>query len=294
MRAVASPSCARRRPARRWGRGRSWASVNASFRSGGRSRPRRRISRPAAASPNGPVTKIRSPTSAPARRSIWAAGTRPVRVTVTMRPPGEATVSPPITATPYSRAAWARPAANSRAPRRSRSGGQPRDSRAVPRVSAHGGDVAQVHRQGLPAQLGQGGVGQIEVDALHQGIHGPQEIIGAGNLDGGAVVADAQDDPGRGGAELPAQGGDEVPFAGEGIFRAASLYCFEKFKVQSSRFKVQSAGCPRTLSGLRSRPRICRDRLGAHRCIWLFRFGCHGSGATGLGPGQEPLRRSSR
>ena len=69
-------------------------------------------------------------------------------------------------------------------------------------LAAHGGDVAQVDGQGLPAQLRQGGVGQVEVDALHQRVHGPEEIIGPVQAKAAQSSPIPKTTPGGGGPNL--------------------------------------------------------------------------------------------
>ncbi len=50
---------------------------------------------------------------------------------------------------------------------------------------------------------------------LHQGVHGPEEVVVTVQAQGGAVIADAQDHPGRRRAEPAAEGLDEGGLSGQ-------------------------------------------------------------------------------
>ena len=106
---------------------------------------------------------------------------------------------------------------------------------SVLRQSPHGRDVADIDHQGFPAQLKERSIGKIKVNVFHQGVHGPQEAIAAGKGDGGAVVADADNDLGRGGAELLGQGRNQPGFTKKVIFLRVHIR-FEKSKFKDINF----------------------------------------------------------
>ena len=167
--AVTPPASASHCPSRTRGRGRRWAPVTSASASPRRCRPapcsRSSTASPAAERPSEPVTATTSPARAVERRSGGATAS-PSRVTLMIQPAGE---------TPRCR--------RRRSRRRARREGQRalverldlvggpclrgRPARQRPaRAPAHRGDVREVHRERLPADVRRRGPAAAEVNVL--------------------------------------------------------------------------------------------------------------------------------
>ena len=172
--------------------GRTTASTTAG---GNRPCPRSSTARPAAEAPRVPVTRMASPGRAPLRRR-GAPVTRPTRVTERTTPPGRgAGVAPD-----ERHAVLPGHVQESRVQlvgfghgeaRREREGQQ-----CKPGLPAHGGDVGDVDRHRLGADLAERRRGPAEVDALEQGVRRQQERPPAPAHRGG-VIPDSDQDVGH-------------------------------------------------------------------------------------------------
>ena len=176
--ARATPASAR--PAASRGVGRRWRRTSAAGAPG---------SRPSAASPSVPVTRTRSPARAPLRSSARPSGTAPMAVTVTDSSAARVTF-PPATAIRWRRAQAPRP----RAIRTIRGGpGGRRHAQAHERPQrprAHRGEVGEVHRERLPADVLRREPA-VEVDSRDDGVGGRDELLAGGGREHGRVVARA-------------------------------------------------------------------------------------------------------
>ena len=68
---------------------------------------------------------------------------------------------------------------------------------APPRAATHRGDVRDVYREGLPADVRRGGPAAAEVHVLDEQIGGGQQQASRGRLEHRAIVADPDPDPRR-------------------------------------------------------------------------------------------------
>ena len=60
------------------------------------------------------------------------------------------------------------------------------------RPSGHRRQVAEVHGQGLAAHAAGIVAGQLEVDVVHEHVHGHQALFRAAHAEHGGIVADSQ------------------------------------------------------------------------------------------------------
>jgi hypothetical protein len=70
--------------------------------------------------------------------------------------------------------------------------GSDNDKRAPGGFGAHGGEIGQVHRQRLPADIGRRGV-VGKMDAAVEGIRRDHQLFAGRHLHDGGIVADAED-----------------------------------------------------------------------------------------------------
>ena len=80
------------------------------------------------------------------------------------------------------------------------------------RAGVHGADVGEVNDDGLVAEVLQGGVGKVEVDALDEHVGADDELLRATGVDDGRVVADAEQRGGLAVGEARGQLVDEAKF----------------------------------------------------------------------------------
>ena len=90
--------------------------------------------------------------------------------------------------------------------------GQREGQQRQPGLPAHGGDVGDVDRDRLGADVAKRGGGPAEVDALEQGVRRQEERLPAPGHRG-RVIPDADQDVGPGRRQPAAEPGDEPPLA---------------------------------------------------------------------------------
>ena len=174
-------------------------------------------SSPSAASPSVPETSTRSPARAPSRRSAWPRGTSPTTVTVSESSAARVTL-PPTTARPCCRAQRPSPRAIPSQARRRRAGRHPQRQQRPERPRPHGGQVGEVDRQRLPADVA-GREAVVEVDPLDDGVDGGHQVLAAPGPEQRGVVAGAEQHPLAAGRQRREKRVDELELA-EGPGRA--------------------------------------------------------------------------
>ncbi len=173
-------------------------------------------SRPSAASPIVPVTRIRSPGRAPVRLTIRPGGTRPKAVIEIICGPGVDTVSPPCCA--QAKVLASSPSASAKGPSQAiLLAAQGQRQHEAGRHRALGREIGEVH----PQRLARDGVGRIGGKIMHafdDGVGGDNDVLAGRGQDRGIIDQPQRAGIGRQRLEIAR---DEGVFGG-GIVRFAS------------------------------------------------------------------------